>query len=108
MSARTVIEHILTTYYQQGAPEGYDPAATIRRVIGNHRAEVLREAADVIGPECEKYGVLGVGHRLRRLADEAQGLDHRCAVCGEDLDDENISDFCSDRCEQLADGGEGR
>ncbi|MFF4479505.1 hypothetical protein ACFY1A_21145 [Streptomyces sp. NPDC001520] len=34
-------------------------------------AEVLREAAEVVGPRCEEYGVLGVGGLLHRMADEA-------------------------------------
>lgn len=36
------------------------------------RAAVLREAADAMDTHCEQYGVLGVGDRLRRMADEAQ------------------------------------
>jgi len=35
------------------------------------RAEVLREAADEMDTHCEKFGVLGVGDRLRRMANAA-------------------------------------
>ena len=37
------------------------------KVIG--RDEALREAAEVVGAHCEKYGVLGVGDLLLRMAD---------------------------------------
>lgn len=64
MSARTVVEHALTIYYDGDA----DLAG---RVTANLCAEALREAAAVVGPRCEEYGVLGVDSLLRRMADEA-------------------------------------
>lgn len=46
-------------------------AIPAHQLIKEHRAEVLREAADKLDAHCEKYGVLGVGDRLRRMADAA-------------------------------------
>lgn len=52
----------------------YDTADAVLAVLPApaDRAAVLREAADVMDAHCEQYGVLGVGDRLRRMADEAQ------------------------------------
>lgn len=36
------------------------------------RAEVLRAAAPEMDEHCEKHGVLGVGNRLRRMADDTE------------------------------------
>lgn len=42
--------------------------AALRKAGWVPRAEVLNEAADELDAHCEKYGVLGVGDRLRRMA----------------------------------------
>ncbi|WP_049569501.1 hypothetical protein [Streptomyces sp. SBT349] len=48
-------------------------ASWLRRAVEVHpsRADVLRETAPELDSLCEQYGVLGVGDRLRRMADDA-------------------------------------
>lgn len=41
-------------------------------LLDAHRAEVLREAAPELDDLCTEYGVLGVGDRLLRMADDAE------------------------------------
>jgi hypothetical protein len=43
------------------------------QLVDAHRAEVLREAAEEMDAHCEQYGVVGVGDRLRRMADDTKG-----------------------------------
>jgi hypothetical protein len=43
---------------------------TPEELLELHRAEVLREAAPVVGAKCEQHGVFGVDTMLLRLADE--------------------------------------
>lgn len=43
MTARSVIQHVLTEYYGADTSPEYDPAPIVARVIDNYRAEVGRE-----------------------------------------------------------------
>lgn len=49
-----------------------EPAAIADGILKRRDAETLREAADEMDAHCEKFGVLGVGDRLRRMADAAE------------------------------------
>lgn len=65
MSARLELRaHLLC-----GTNEGMERTDEL---IAANDAQVLREAADEMDAHCEKYGVLGVGDRLRRMADAAE------------------------------------
>lgn len=74
MSARDVLMAMVRT--DRGDMTVWTPEQ-VRRALAAYRAEVLRWAADVIGPECEEYGVIGVDSRLRRLATEAESGEDR-------------------------------
>lgn len=68
MSARDELMDKLTYDVRQDSEEWRGIVA----LLDDHRAEVLREAADEMDAHCEKFGVLGVGDRLRRMADAAE------------------------------------
>lgn len=44
-------------------------AHDIERYKNAFRAEVLHDAAEVVGARCEEHGVFGLGDLLRRMAD---------------------------------------
>ncbi|MFE5514502.1 hypothetical protein ACFQ9J_28605 [Streptomyces sp. NPDC056529] len=54
-------------------------------------------------PASKPVGPKGVAEVLRELLSEPTPVvSENCLTCGEGLDDENISDFCSDQCEAKA------
>lgn len=74
MSAFNRIEEIVrntaTDYLDEHWTWATDPHQIAAELLAEHRAEVLAEVAAEMDAHCEKYGVLGVGDRLRRMAGE--------------------------------------
>jgi hypothetical protein len=78
--------------------------AVLRRLLD---AEVERDALRARVAELEAAAGDGATRTVDEdpiayaLTEQADVTAHECLACGEGLDEENISDFCSDRCESV-------
>lgn len=67
-STRNVIEHALTTYYQDSSA----PSAIARALLAQHRTEILREAADRFDDESKALDLQAAADVAPELAEAAR------------------------------------